>query len=165
MLFGRDPRRGFPGAGGRPRQAEILAQRLAGIILVEQAAALQFGNDEIDEIFESTGEIRRKDVESVRRTRDEPFFQRIGDALWRAVRPERAIGGVFWPACSVPAPGVVRLLTGAGRGTVFGEPDGSTTSRLEALAADGRIELLKVQRMKFGSMYHEGYSIVVWRPA
>jgi 2-dehydropantoate 2-reductase len=58
-----------------------------------------------------------------------------GDALWRAVGPRRAIGGVFWPACSVPSPGVVRLLTGAGRGTVFGEPDGSTTSRLEALAA------------------------------
>jgi len=57
-----------------------------------------------------------------------------GDALWRAVGPERAIGGVFWPACSVPAPGVVRLLTGAGRGTVFGEPDGSTTPRIEALA-------------------------------
>jgi 2-dehydropantoate 2-reductase len=58
-----------------------------------------------------------------------------GDALWRAVGPHRAIGGVFWPACSVPSPGVVRLLTGAGRGTVFGEPDGSTTPRLEALAA------------------------------
>jgi 2-dehydropantoate 2-reductase len=57
------------------------------------------------------------------------------DALWRIVGPERAIGGVFWPACSTPAPGVVRLLTGAGRGTVFGEPDGSTTPRIEALAA------------------------------
>jgi len=57
-----------------------------------------------------------------------------GDALWRAVGPERAIGGVFWPACSVPAPGVVRLLTGAGRGTVFGEPAGTTTPRLAALA-------------------------------
>lgn len=56
------------------------------------------------------------------------------DALWRAVGPERAVGGVFWPACSVPAPGVVRLLTGAGRGTVFGEPDGRTTPRVAALA-------------------------------
>src|SRR5580700_2402357 len=43
-------------------------------------------------------------------------------ALWRTVGPERAIGAVFWPACSVPAPGVIRLLTGAGSGTVFGEP-------------------------------------------
>ena len=51
------------------------------------------------------------------------------------VGPERAIGGIFWPACSVPAPGVVRLLSGAGSGTVFGEPDGSSTPRIEALVA------------------------------
>ncbi len=57
-----------------------------------------------------------------------------GDALWNTVGPRRAIGGIFWPACSVPSPGVVRLLTGAGRGTVFGEPDGSTTLRIAALA-------------------------------
>jgi len=56
------------------------------------------------------------------------------DALWHAVGPDRAIGGIFWPACSTPAPGVVRLLTGAGRGTVFGEPDGRTTPRITALA-------------------------------
>jgi 2-dehydropantoate 2-reductase len=67
-----------------------------------------------------------------------------GDALWRAVGPQRAIGGVFWPACSVPEPGVVRLLTGAGRGTVFGEPDGSMTPRLEALAAAFRAADLPV---------------------
>jgi 2-dehydropantoate 2-reductase len=66
------------------------------------------------------------------------------DALWRAVGPQRAVGGVFWPACSVPAPGVVRLLTGAGRGTVFGEPDGSTTPRLDALAAAFRAADLPV---------------------
>ncbi len=56
------------------------------------------------------------------------------DALWSAVGPQRAIGGIFWPACSTPSPGVVRLLTGAGRGTVFGEPDGSTSPRIAALA-------------------------------
>jgi 2-dehydropantoate 2-reductase len=56
------------------------------------------------------------------------------DALWRTVTPQRALGGIFWPACSVPEPGVVRLLTGAGRGTVFGEPDGHSTPRIEALA-------------------------------
>jgi 2-dehydropantoate 2-reductase len=67
-----------------------------------------------------------------------------GDALWRAVGPERAIGGIFWPACSVPAPGVVRLLTGAGRGTVFGEPGGSTTARIQALAAAFRAADLPV---------------------
>jgi 2-dehydropantoate 2-reductase len=39
---------------------------------------------------------------------------------------------------------VVRLLTGAGRGTVFGEPDGSTTPRIEALAAAFRAAELPV---------------------
>ncbi len=67
-----------------------------------------------------------------------------GGALWRVVGPERAIGGIFWPACSVPEPGVVRLLTGAGRGTVFGEPDGKTTPRIEALAAAFRAASLPV---------------------
>jgi 2-dehydropantoate 2-reductase len=56
-------------------------------------------------------------------------------ALWRDVTPNRAIGAVFWPACSVPSPGVVRLLTGAGSGTVFGEPSNTTTPRLQAIAA------------------------------
>lgn len=65
-------------------------------------------------------------------------------ALWRTVTPERAVGGIFWPACSVPAPGVVRLLTGAGRGTVFGRPDGQTTARLEALADAFRAGALPV---------------------
>ena len=66
------------------------------------------------------------------------------DGLWRTVGPERAIGGVFWPACSVPAPGVVRLLTGAGRGTVFGEPGGRITSRITALADAFRASQLPV---------------------
>jgi 2-dehydropantoate 2-reductase len=67
-----------------------------------------------------------------------------GDALWNMVGPERAIGGIFWPACSVPAPGVVRLLSGAGRGTVFGEPDGAMTPRIESLAAAFRAANLPV---------------------
>ncbi len=67
-----------------------------------------------------------------------------GDALWNTIGPQRAIGGIFWPACSVPAPGVVRLLTGAGRGTVFGEPDGATTPRIAALAGAFRAADLPV---------------------
>jgi 2-dehydropantoate 2-reductase len=55
--------------------------------------------------------------------------------LWRTFGPERTIGAVFWPACSVPSPGVVRLLTGAGSGTVFGEPSNAVTPRLQTLAA------------------------------
>ncbi len=65
-------------------------------------------------------------------------------ALAGAVGAHRAIGGVFWPACSVPRPGVVRLLTGAGRGTSFGEPDGSASARLEALAGAFRAAGLPV---------------------
>ena len=36
--------------------------------------------------------------------------------------------------------------------------------RLRQLEAEQKIEILKVQRMNFGSLYHEGYSFVVWRP-
>ena len=67
-----------------------------------------------------------------------------GDALWRSVTPRRALGGIFWPACSVAAPGVVRLLSGAGRGTVFGEPDGRITPRIEVIAATFRAAGLPV---------------------
>jgi 2-dehydropantoate 2-reductase len=67
-----------------------------------------------------------------------------GDGLWRTVTPQRALGGIFWPACSVPVPGVVRLLSGAGRGTAFGEPDGRITSRIEAIAAAFRAAGLPV---------------------
>jgi 2-dehydropantoate 2-reductase len=67
-----------------------------------------------------------------------------GGALWRTVNPDRAIGAVFWPACSVPSPGVIRLLTGAGGGTVFGEPSKTTTPRLEALASAFRSSGLPV---------------------
>lgn len=56
-------------------------------------------------------------------------------ALWRTIGPRRVIGGIFWPASTVPAPGVIRLVAGAGSGTILGEPDGRTTSRIEALAA------------------------------
>lgn len=67
-----------------------------------------------------------------------------GGALARAVGARRALGGVFWPACLVPRPGVVRLLTGAGRGTSFGEPDGTLSPRLHALADAFRAAALPV---------------------
>jgi 2-dehydropantoate 2-reductase len=55
--------------------------------------------------------------------------------LWRAVDPARAIGGVFWPACSVPSPGIVRLTAGAELGTILGEPSKAMTPRLRSLGA------------------------------
>ena len=36
--------------------------------------------------------------------------------------------------------------------------------RLKELAVSGKIEILETRRMFFGSLYHEGYSFVVWRP-
>lgn len=56
------------------------------------------------------------------------------DALWNAVGPARTIGGIFWPASSVPAPGHVRMVSGASRGTTIGAPDGVTTKGMEAIA-------------------------------
>lgn len=37
-------------------------------------------------------------------------------------------------------------------------------TRLRQLEAEKRIEILKTHRTKFGSLFHEGYSFVVWRP-
>jgi len=36
--------------------------------------------------------------------------------------------------------------------------------RLQELEKEGRLEILKVHRSQFGSLYHEGYSFVVWKP-
>jgi 2-dehydropantoate 2-reductase len=57
-----------------------------------------------------------------------------GDALWNTVGPDRVVGGIAWPASSVPGPGVVRLLAGFSRGTVFGAPDGQERPGITAIA-------------------------------
>jgi len=36
--------------------------------------------------------------------------------------------------------------------------------RLQELEQQGKLEILHTQRIYFGSLYHEGYSFVVWRP-
>ncbi len=56
-----------------------------------------------------------------------------GDALWRAVGPERTIGGVVYSASAVTAPGVIEVEQPRSR-VVFGEPDGRVSARAEALA-------------------------------
>jgi 2-dehydropantoate 2-reductase len=56
------------------------------------------------------------------------------DALWRAVGPERAIGGVVYAASAVTAPGVIEVEQPRSR-VVFGEPDGRLSDRAETLAA------------------------------
>ena len=37
-------------------------------------------------------------------------------------------------------------------------------TKLKQLAADGMIEIVRLQRVPFGNLYHEGYSYIVWRP-
>ena len=55
------------------------------------------------------------------------------DAVWNAVGPERAIGGVAYSACTVERPGVVHVVNRNSR-VVLGEPDNSRSARVAALA-------------------------------
>jgi 2-dehydropantoate 2-reductase len=57
-----------------------------------------------------------------------------GDGLSRAVPLAQLVGGVIWPAASVPSPGVVRMVSGKSRGTFLGRPDGGSSAGLERLA-------------------------------
>lgn len=57
-----------------------------------------------------------------------------GDAVWNAVGPARAIGGVIYSGCTVIEPGVVRVAGAVSR-LELGEPDGSLSSRVARLAA------------------------------
>lgn len=54
-------------------------------------------------------------------------------AIGRAIDPARIIGSVVYPAAVLEAPGVVRVLEG--RRFSLGELDGSTTPRIERIAA------------------------------
>lgn len=56
------------------------------------------------------------------------------DAVWSAIGPQRAIGGVVWSACTVVAPGVIRVANRTSR-VILGEPDGSLSPRTAALVA------------------------------
>lgn len=55
-----------------------------------------------------------------------------GGIQWKTWGPERAIGCVVYPACDVPEPGVIAHKYGD-RFTL-GEPDGSSSDRLETLS-------------------------------
>ena len=37
-------------------------------------------------------------------------------------------------------------------------------SRLKALESAGKIRIIKTRRIPFGSLFHEGYSLVIWKP-
>ncbi len=55
------------------------------------------------------------------------------DVIWNAVG-RHTVGGIAWPASSVPQPGVVRVLNPKARATVLGAIDGVTTPGITALA-------------------------------
>jgi len=55
-----------------------------------------------------------------------------GKKLWRAIGPERALGCVVYPAAVVVEPGVVKHVFGDR--FAIGEPNGSSSQRIEALA-------------------------------
>jgi 2-dehydropantoate 2-reductase len=56
-----------------------------------------------------------------------------GDAVWTAVGPQRAIGGVVYAGVTVIEPGTI-ALTGYRACLVLGEPDGRITPRVQAIA-------------------------------
>lgn len=55
-----------------------------------------------------------------------------GGRIWNAIGPERAIGCVVYPSCEIVEPGVVRHLEG--NRFMLGEPDGTKSDRIRALA-------------------------------
>jgi 2-dehydropantoate 2-reductase len=57
-----------------------------------------------------------------------------GGVLWDGVGVARAIGGVVYSACTVLEPGVIHVENPTNR-VIFGEPDGTISSRAEAIAA------------------------------
>src|SRR3982751_2534194 len=65
----------------RVLQPEVLAQGPAFVLGAEAAAALQLGEDERDEIVESTGHGRRHDVEAVGPAFVEALLEFVRDGL------------------------------------------------------------------------------------
>jgi 2-dehydropantoate 2-reductase len=57
----------------------------------------------------------------------------LGDRQWDSIRPQRVIGCVVEPACEVAEPGVI--VHHALKRFIIGEPDGSRSPRVLALAA------------------------------
>jgi 2-dehydropantoate 2-reductase len=56
-----------------------------------------------------------------------------GDALWRAIGPQRSLGGVVYSSNTVVRPGVVRCVSGRMH-LILGEPTGEKSARALALA-------------------------------
>ena len=59
----------------------MVTQRRPLVLTPEQPARLKLRHDQVDEVDQRAGEVWGKNVETVRGFLDEPFLQRIGDAL------------------------------------------------------------------------------------
>lgn len=55
------------------------------------------------------------------------------DTIWNAIGPRRTVGGIAWPASSVPEPGVIRVLNPKRRATILGPLDGVVTAGIRLL--------------------------------
>src|ERR1700722_5645407 len=73
------------------RQAEVFAQGPALVLAAEQAAALQFGDDPVDELVEPTRDPWEHDVEPVAGVAVEPLLHLVGDGLRGADHRQAAI--------------------------------------------------------------------------
>src|SRR6266849_10679918 len=65
----------------RDGHSEILTQSLAGILLAEQAAALEFRHDEANEVFVSSRNVRRGNNKAVAGALDKPLFAPVCNLL------------------------------------------------------------------------------------
>src|SRR5262245_15107183 len=65
-------------------QAEVFPQGPAFVLAAKQPAALQFGNDHVDEILSPAGQGGRRDVEAIAGRCFEPLLHGVGDVGGRA---------------------------------------------------------------------------------
>src|SRR5271166_4633790 len=72
-------------------ETEVFAQGPAFVFAAEEVAALQFGDDAVDEIVEAARDPREHDVEAVAGVAVEPLLHLVGDHRWRADQREAAV--------------------------------------------------------------------------
>src|SRR5271166_2828512 len=72
-------------------ETEVFAQGPAFVFAAEEVAALQFGDDAVDEIVEAARDPREHDVEAVAGVAVEPLLHLVGDHLRGADKGEAAV--------------------------------------------------------------------------
>src|SRR6516162_1289974 len=76
----------------RPRQAEMVAQRLPLVVAAHEAAVLEFRHDEVDKIGECAGDISRQYIVTVGGTLEKPLFEGVGNPSRGAADDPMAAG-------------------------------------------------------------------------